>query len=107
MVTLAEATAFLVERFGGDVQAVASVGHGEWSKAFTYVAGPGSQYVVRFSAFDDDFAKDRAAAGYASAALPIPPILEAGRAFGGFYAISPRASGAYLDQLDREQLQAL
>ncbi|MGI9146974.1 MAG: phosphotransferase family protein [Chloroflexota bacterium] len=106
MVTDAQAAAFLVERFGESVHSVCSVGHGEWSEAFTYAIQAGRQYVVRFSALAEDFAKDRVAAGWGSSALPIPPILESGTAFGGFYAISPRALGSYLDVLDRGQLQA-
>jgi hygromycin-B 4-O-kinase len=109
MVTHAQAEAFLVEQFGAGVRAVCSVGHGEWSQAFTYARGgeAGGQYVVRFSALEEDFLKDRMAAGYGSSALPIPPIVELGRAFGGFYAISPRALGSYLDVLDGAQVRAL
>jgi hygromycin-B 4-O-kinase len=109
VVSDAQAEAFLVERFGASVHAVCSVGHGEWSRAFTYARGaePAEEYVVRFSAFDEDFAKDRIAAGYASPDLPIPSIVELGQAFGGFYAISPRALGTYLDDLDGPQLRAL
>ncbi len=109
MVTHAQAEAFLVERFGAGVRAVCSVGHGEWSQAFTYACGgeAGGQYVIRFSPFEEDFTKDRLAAGYGSPALPIPPIVELGQAFGGFYAISPRALGSYLDALEGVQLRAL
>jgi len=98
--------AWLVERLGADVRNLAAVGHGEWSTAYTFDRG-GPAYVVRFSAFDADFAKDRLAASFASAELPIPPILDLGQAFGGFYAISPRAPGGFLDELDRPRLQVM
>ena len=65
MVTHAQAEAFLVEWFGAGVRGVCSVGHGEWSQAFTYACGgeAGGQHVVRFSPFEEDFAKDRLVAG--------------------------------------------
>jgi hygromycin-B 4-O-kinase len=102
----AQARAFLVERQGAEIANLTAVGHGEWSTAFTFERA-GSGYVVRFSALDEDFHKDRLAARYSSADLPIPPILDLGPAFGGFYAISPRAPGLHLDELDRPHLQTV
>jgi hygromycin-B 4-O-kinase len=102
----AQAEAFLVARFGREVSAVASVGHGEWSKAYAFRRA-GTDYIVRFSALEEDFAKDRLAARYGSRALPIPRIIEVGDAFGGFYAISERASGGYLDALGQAQMREM
>ena len=64
-----QTAAFLAERLGGEVRQLAAVGHGEWSKAFTF-EHQGSEYVVRFSTFEDDFAKDRLAARFASKNCP-------------------------------------
>lgn len=50
----------------------------------------------------EDFRKDRFAWRYASAALPIPEILEIGEAFGGYFAIAPRAYGAPLEEVDTQ-----
>ena len=97
--------AFLAERFGSGVGHLTAVGHGEWSKAYTFEHA-GSGYVARFSAFEEDFAKDRLAARFATPALPIPPMLDIGTVFDGFYAISPRAVGAHLDEIDRHHLKA-
>jgi hygromycin-B 4-O-kinase len=101
-----EARAFVAERLGGDIRGFSPIGHGEWSRAFTFDHADG-EYVARFSAFESDFAKDRVAAGFASAALPIPAIVDMGRAFDGFFAVSRRASGGFLDALDRPQLEAV
>jgi hygromycin-B 4-O-kinase len=101
-----EVQAFLVERFGASVRNLASVGHGEWSKAFTFEA-EGGEFVVRFSDFESDFEKDRVAAEYASDDLPIPRVLDIGTAFGGFYALSRRATGAFVDDIDGPQMQVL
>ena len=61
--------------------------------------------VARFSAYDEDLEKDAYAARYASAALPIPPILERGPVGGGFYAIAPRMPGGHIDNLDAEGMR--
>lgn len=102
----AQAEAFLVARFGRDVGGVASVGQGEWSKAYGFRRA-GRDYIVRFSALQEDFAKDRLAARYGSRDLPIPRVIEVGDAFGGFYAISERAFGGYLDALDQAQMRTM
>lgn len=81
---------------------ISPIAHGEWSRAFTF----GTDYVVRFNPHGDDFRKDELAAHYATTQLPIPRILEVGRAFDGFYAISDRAHGTFLDALDAHHLTA-
>jgi hygromycin-B 4-O-kinase len=95
----------LRHRLGTRIDEVESVGHGEWSKAFTFRVGA-AKYVVRFSATDEDFSKDQRAQGYASGNLPIPRIITLGEAFGGYFAISERATGNFLDALDDDQLRA-
>jgi len=79
---------------------IEQVGHGEWSRAFSFRAADGGDYVVRFSGLDEDFRKDQLAARYAAPELPIAPILDFGRAFDGYFAIAARAVGVYLDDLD-------
>jgi hygromycin-B 4-O-kinase len=92
---------------GGQVTDITPVGHGEWSSAFTF-RHAGDDYVARFSTFEDDFRKDQLAAiRYASRALPIPRILEVGQVFDGFYAISERAAGGFIDTLDEQALRRL
>src|SRR5712691_7777632 len=95
---------FLSHRLDTEVTSVASVGHGEWSQAFTFRHGD-AQRVVRFSALEEDFLKDQRAAAYASGDLPIPRIVDLGEAFSGYFAISERATGDYLDALDDSQLR--
>lgn len=106
MVNLVEAESFLMARLGPGIGDVASIGHGEWSRAYAFRRG-GAGYIVRFSALDEDFHKDRLAAGYASRDLPIPAITEIGEARGGFYAVSERASGTFLDDLDEPQMRVM
>lgn len=105
-VDLAQAEAFLKGQFGGDASEVAPLGRGEWSKAFAFRLG-GSDYVIRFGSHQEDFQKDRLAARFAGPALPIPPIVELGAAYGGYFAVSERVAGSYIDDADEGQMRAL
>ena len=64
-----------------------------------------AELVARFSAFDDDFEKDDFVAQYASAALPVPRIIEWGPCPPGFYAIAPRMPGEHMDQIEAAHLR--
>jgi hygromycin-B 4-O-kinase len=98
--------AFLSARLGERIGDLEAVGEGEWSKAFTFRVGT-ADYVVRFSRLDEDFFKDRRAMAFASAALPIPRLVEVGEAFEGFFALSERAFGTYMDILDDSDMRRL
>jgi hygromycin-B 4-O-kinase len=100
------AEAFLTIRFGGEARDVAQLAAGVWSEAFAFRRA-GRDYVIRFGAHREDFAKDRLAARYAGPALPIPRVVELGEAFGGCYAISQRVFGGYIDDVGEAQMRAL
>ncbi|MCC7368006.1 MAG: phosphotransferase [Chloroflexi bacterium] len=111
----ARATAFLKERFGAAVQQVAVLGTGVWSKAFAF-RHAGDDLVIRFGALREDFDRDRFAMRFAGPDLPIPRVLEigeaegvgvTGRQIGGYYAISERLHGGYIDDVDGAQMRAL
>ncbi len=106
LVELSEAEAFLREHFGADVQHVQEVGRGEWSVAFAYRLA-GRDFVARFGFFDEDFPKDRIVAHYTSERVPIPQIEEIGPHKNGFFALSERACGNFLDQLDEQAMRAV
>jgi hygromycin-B 4-O-kinase len=106
MLNAADAEAFLVARLGRDVSEVSPIGHGEWSRAYAFRSG-GTEYIVRFSALDEDFRKDRIATRYSSPALPIPAVVEIGETGGGFFAISKRVPGGFLDELDEDQMRGM
>lgn len=105
-VNAAQAQAFLISRFGPGIRDVARIGYGEWSQAYAYRHDDG-EYVARFGLFAEDFTKDRRAAQYGSPALPIPMVSEIGAAFGGAYAISERAFGGFIDDLDGAGMRAV
>jgi hygromycin-B 4-O-kinase len=106
MLNSADAEAFLVARFGRGVSEVSPVGEGAWSRAYAF-RSDGAEYIVRFSALDEEFHKDRIAADYSSRDLSIPALVEIGETRGGFFAISERASGGFLDDLDKDQMRAM
>jgi hygromycin-B 4-O-kinase len=103
---VARAEAFLVDRFGRDVSGVVPFQEGEWSKAFAFRRA-GLDYVIRFGAHLEDFAKDRLAARYSAPGLPIPRLIEIGEALGRYYAMSERVFGEYIDGVDEAQMRAL
>lgn len=108
-VSVSQAESFLAARFGG-VSDIAPLGAGEWSRAFAFRrAGSdcAGDFVVRFGAYLEDFAKDRLAARYAGPTLPIPRVTEIGEAFGGYYAIAERVFGGYIDDVDEAQMRSL
>jgi hygromycin-B 4-O-kinase len=98
-VTAAQAAAFLQERIGPGVAGIRALRQGGWSNAYAF-DHDGGVHVIRFSAYEDDFQKDRYAMRWASPALPVPTVTDLGEAFGGHSCISTRVPGTALDDLD-------
>ena len=94
---------FLHQRFGPKAR-ISAMRPGEWSAVYA-VRTETAELVARFSAHDSDFEKDAYVARYASAALPIPPIIETGPVAGGFYATAERIAGEHIDQIDGTQMR--
>jgi len=63
--------------------------------------------VVRFGAHGEDFAKDQIMASFSSASLPIPRVIEFGRAPQGYFVVSERCYGVALDDLDETGMRAV
>lgn len=97
---------FLHKHYGDGVSEVAPVGKGEWSKAFSF-RHAARNYVIRFGQYVEDFAKDRLATAHAAPGLPIPPIIEIGETGEGYYAISERVFGNFIDDADESQMRNL
>jgi len=97
---------FVADRYGMRAGSVTLLGAGEWSRAYAF-ALDGRPAVIRFGAYGEDFAKDRIMAGASSAALPIPEFIDMGPAPGGYCAVSVRAYGVALDDLDEPAMRAV
>src|ERR1700722_15996092 len=98
-VLVAEGGGVLAQRYACRARDVAELGGGDWSRAFSFQLD-GRDLVARFGPYGEDFAKDQQAMAFAGPDLPVPEVLEAGRALGGAYAISQRCHGAFLETLD-------
>jgi aminoglycoside phosphotransferase (APT) family kinase protein len=100
------AARFLAERYGPGAGSVAELSGGEWSRAFSFRLD-GCDLVARFGRHVEDFIRDRKAMAFARPELPIPKVLEIGEAPGGYYAISERHFGVFLETLNEREWRSL
>ncbi|MFN8521624.1 MAG: aminoglycoside phosphotransferase family protein [Chloroflexota bacterium] len=96
---LEQVRAFLADHLGEEIRALDRLRGGEWSSAWGFVAG-GRGLVARFGRHVGDYEKDRFAARWSGRDLPIPRVVAVGEAPGGYFAVSERCRGDYLDRLD-------
>lgn len=96
---------FLSTKLSADITDATFIGKGEWSTAYGFTHN-GQKLVIRLGNHEDDFLKDQFAGKFASAELPIPKVLEVGRAFEGYFAISELAIGSVmLDDLSPSNMR--
>src|SRR5262249_44494864 len=93
-------------QYGPSAGSVAELGGGDWSRAFSFRLDT-RDLVARFGRYLEDFVRDQKAMAFARPELPVPAVLEVGEALGGFYAISERHFGAFLETLDERQWRKL
>jgi hygromycin-B 4-O-kinase len=105
VISAAAAREFVAGRYGARATDVHPLGAGEWSQAYAMVLD-GREMVIRFGGHVEDFRKDQVMAAH-SEALPVPALTEIGRAGDGYFAVSERASGTLLDQLDVDGMRAV
>jgi hygromycin-B 4-O-kinase len=103
------ARAFLEHHLGCSVLRLERIARGEWSRAFAVDLADGRQLIARFSALQEDFLKDQRVMRYASSALPLPRILHIGTApdGAGYFSLSERIDGAFLDECDAAGFERL
>jgi hygromycin-B 4-O-kinase len=95
---------FLEAHSGKEVSNIQPLKGGYWSSAYAFQCENGD-YVIRFAEGKASFEKDRVAADYASLYLPIPKVEAIGEAFGGYFAISERAFGEMIDDLNKDKMR--
>jgi hygromycin-B 4-O-kinase len=105
-VDLDTATKFLVERFGDAVTDVAPAPRqGMWSSTYFFRERK-RERVVRFADTAWNFEKDRFFSRYSSPDLPIPNVFAIGAAHDGVhFAVSERAHGVFLEDLDAAAME--
>ncbi|MGI8486005.1 MAG: phosphotransferase family protein [Thermomicrobiales bacterium] len=101
-----EAADFLSTNFDPGIGEVSGLGAGAWSTAYAFQSG-GKNLVARFGFHLEDFERDQVAARFATPDLPIPAVVQIKEAAGGYCAISERAFGGFLDDLDGTQMRAM
>jgi aminoglycoside phosphotransferase (APT) family kinase protein len=104
--TLPQVEGFLSALHGEAVQNVEALEGGFWSSAFAYQLGE-RELVVRLGDVLEGFEMDRAAMAFGAPDLPIPEVLQIGRAMGGSYAISVRHHGRFLESARPFQSEAV
>jgi len=101
-----EAQAFIKDHFGERASEITQLPGGDWSQAYAFTLD-GQKAVVRFGVHDEDYRKDQIMAGWSSEKVPIPKVIEVGETDHGFFAVSERAEGQFLDTLDNRRMEAL
>lgn len=105
-VEIEQAQVFLTRHLGTAPAAITRLGEGAWSRCYGF-AVDGQELVIRFGQYVSDFRKDQRAHAYAGPDLPVPEVLEIGRALGGYYAISTRVTGIPLEMVSAAQWRRL
>jgi aminoglycoside phosphotransferase (APT) family kinase protein len=107
LVSLDEAQSFLNRYHDSAVEGLERLSGGVWSAGFGYRAG-GDELVARFGQNRDWFETDRRMREFASDDLPIPRVRDIGDAMNGTcFAISERAYGRFLEDIDPSESEAL
>ncbi len=101
-----EVQAFIHDHFGDRAGEITRLSGGDWSQAYA-LSLHGKQVVARFGSHGEDYRKDQIASGWASDELPVPKVLELDETRVGFFALSDRVKGDFLDELGREQIKTV
>jgi hygromycin-B 4-O-kinase len=101
-----EAQRFVTRTFGDRATRLTPLGAGEWSVAYAFNLDA-KPAVIRFGNYVEDFRKDRAMAAYSEKALPVPAVIEIGETDTGFFAVSERAPGQVINDLDATGMRAV
>ncbi len=105
-IKIEQAIEFLTAHFGKDIANVEVVGKGLWSQSF-FFRRANTDYVLRFGNEGESYEKDRIAYKYSSNKLPVPDVTETGTALGFHFAISERASGTMIDELEQSEMEKI
>ena len=60
---------------------------------------------MKFGIHETDYKKDQIMIGHSSTELPIPRVMKLGKTEHGFFVISERARGDFLDELDSQRMR--
>lgn len=100
--SLEQVAVWLASRHNAQIRDLVPLKGGFWSKAYAYRVGS-DQLVLRLSDMSEGFAIDVAAMRFKGPFLPIPEVVDMGRALGKNYAISKRHYGRFIETTSAEE----
>ncbi len=94
---------FLQEKLNGEVTELTLLSGGDWSQAYSFMHDH-KKYVLRWCHSSETFEKDAAASAFSSEAMPIPKVIDTGKQFDTYFAITEFAQGKFFDTLNVDEL---
>lgn len=94
--------AWLTTQHKSEINDLVSLSGGFWSSAYAYCAN-GQAFVLRLSDMAEGFEIDKAAMRFVSPSLPIPKVVDLGKALGFNYAISERHYGRFIETTSSDE----
>ncbi len=104
--SIEQIVSWLSERHKAEISDLVSLKGGFWSSAFAYRVGT-QEFVLRLSDMAEGFAIDAAAIRFKGPALPIPIVVDTGKALGFHYAISERHFGRFIEDATADEGDAV
>lgn len=97
---------FLETHHAASVDALEPIRGGFWSSAYRYDVD-GEPLVLRLGAGDEGYRMDRAAEAFRRPGLPVPEVLTIGTAFDGYFSVSRRHEGRFLEEVAIDEVHRI
>jgi len=104
--TLEQVESWLTGHHGREIEELEPVTGGFWSSAFFYRLGS-DELVLRLGDTPDGFEIDAAAMAFNRPGLPVPEVVETGRALGVHFAVSRRHRGSFIEVASLEDADSV
>ena len=104
--SIEQVDSWLTRRHNAEIKDLVPLSGGFWSSAYAYRVGM-ENFVLRLSDMSHGFAIDRAAMRFKSPNLPIPRVIDIGKALGFNYAISERHYGCFIETTSSDEGSAV
>lgn len=95
---------FLQEKLNDEVSELTLLSGGDWSQAYSFLHQH-KKCVLRWCYSSETFEKDAAASLLSSEAMPVPKVIDSGRALETYFAITEFAPGQFIDTLTAAELE--
>jgi aminoglycoside phosphotransferase (APT) family kinase protein len=100
--SIEQISAWLTGLHNAEIRDLVSLSGGFWSSAFAYRVGT-EDFVLRLSDMAEGFAIDAAAMRFKGPNLPVPNVVDVGKALGLNYAISERHFGRFIETTSADE----